>query len=114
MDRKYSLEGLKEMCGDDQDFINEMIGVFLDNNLKYLESANEAFSQSDWKSLKSNVHKIKPSILLMRIDSLKEAILNLNEFSGQEINIEKIPDLMELLNNDLNEVFDQMKKDFNL
>lgn len=110
MSEHFSLQGLVEMCGDDQEFINEMIQVFVDNNAKYLEAMTSAVKDQNWMEVKSNAHKIKPSVLLMRIKAIEQDILDLNEFAGKEINLDKIPEISERVENELQEVFDEMKK----
>ena len=110
MEKLYSIDGLVEMCGDDQEFISEMIDVFVENNALYLKELMRAFENKDWEELKKNAHKIKPSILLMRIESLTQNILDLNEYSGKQTNLDRIPSLVAELETILNEVFVQMKK----
>ena len=113
MSEHFSLQGLVEMCGDDQEFINEMIQVFVDNNAKYLEAMTSAVKDQNWMEVKSNAHKIKPSVLLMRIKAIEQDILDLNEFAGKEINLDKIPEISERVENELQEVFYEMKKKIN-
>ena len=110
MKKSYSLDGLIEMCGDDQAFIEEMQKVFVENNEKYLDAMVDACNKQDWPEVKSNAHKIKPSILLMRINSLKDIILDLNEFAGKEINLDRIPSMVDTVKDGLNVVFKEMKK----
>ena len=83
----YDLTELRKMSGNDEAFVHE---------------------NKDWKTLKFNAHKIKPSVLLFKIDSVKQEILDLNEFSGKEINLEKIPLLVSTLKSKLYEVFDEV------
>lgn len=111
MGTMYDLSELREMSGDDESFIQEMLDVFLKNNQDYLQLLNKAFESKDWKGVKFNAHKIKPSILLFRIDSLKQTILDLNEFSGKEINLDKMPSLVSELNVGLSEVFVKISKE---
>jgi len=108
MKKIYDLTDLREMSGGDEVFIQEMLVTFLKNNQDYLRLLNEGFESKDWKVVKFNAHKIKPSILLFRIDSLKEVILDLNEFSGKEMNLDKMPALIGLLNSSLSEVFNEI------
>ena len=105
---KYDLSELREMSGNDEEFIQEMLVAFLKNNQDYLNLLNDGFKKQDWKIVKFNAHKIKPSILLFRIDPLKQIILDLNGFSGKETNLEVIPSLVSALNVGLSEVFNEI------
>ena len=104
----YDLTELRKMSGNDEEFVQEMLVTFLSNNQEYLVLLNDACENKDWKTLKFNAHKIKPSVLLFKIDSVKQEILDLNEFSEKEINLEKIPLLVSTLKSKLYKVFDEI------
>jgi len=97
----YDLTEIREMSGNDQDFIKELIQLFVKNNIEYLQEINLANEQKDWAQVKFFAHKIKPSILVIHADILKQPILDLNEYAGKQINLEMIPELLDLLNEQL-------------
>ena len=105
MEITYDLSEVREMSGNDEAFVQEMLDAFLTNNRSYLDDLNKCFKEKNWKQVKFFAHKIKPSILLFKIDALKVNILELNDYAGNETNLEKIPALVEELNNGLEEVF---------
>ena len=105
MARSYNLDELREMSGNDESFIQEMLVTFLENNKNYLNDLNKAFENEEWKKVKFFAHKIKPSILLFKIDSIKDEILKLNEYSGNLENLDLIPMLLKNINSVMNEVF---------
>ncbi len=107
----YDLAEIKEMSGNDQDFIKELIQLFVKNNIEYLYEMNVAYEQKDWVQVKFFAHKIKPSILVIHAEGLKQPILDLNEYSGKQINLEKIPALLELLNEQLPIICSELKKE---
>ncbi|MGB0403430.1 MAG: Hpt domain-containing protein [Salibacteraceae bacterium] len=107
----YDLTELREMSDNDEEFVQEMIHAFLKNNKDYLNTLNEGLAAKDWKVVKFNAHKIKPSILLFKITSLKQVILDINEFAGNEINLDKVPNLVEKLNEGLSLVFNKISEE---
>jgi HPt (histidine-containing phosphotransfer) domain-containing protein len=56
--KKYNLELLKEQCGDDKDFFNEMIDIFIKSSLEGITSMEEAYQKKDMKMLGHYAHKI--------------------------------------------------------
>jgi HPt (histidine-containing phosphotransfer) domain-containing protein len=56
--KKYNLDLLKEQCGDDKDFFNEMIDIFIKSSLEGIASMEEAFLRNDMKMLGHYAHKI--------------------------------------------------------
>lgn len=107
----YDLSEIKEMSGNDQDFIRELIELFVKNNTEYLQEVNNAFAQKDWERVKFFAHKIKPSILVIHATVLKQPILDLNEFAGKEINLDQVPRLIELLNQHLPIICNLLEKE---
>lgn len=56
--KKYNLELLKEQCGDDKNFFNEMIDIFIKSSLEGIASMEQAFEKKDMKMLGHYAHKI--------------------------------------------------------
>jgi HPt (histidine-containing phosphotransfer) domain-containing protein len=110
MEKLYDLTELREMSDNDEGFVFEMIESFLKNNNEYLNELNRAFEKQDLKQVKFFAHKIKPSILLFKIDQLKQDILDLNEFAGKQINIEKIEALINGITLEMNRIFVSLNK----
>lgn len=108
MEMLFDLSELREMSGNDEEFVQEMIQSFIDNNSTYLNQMIDAGKSGDWAAVKFNAHKIKPSILLFKIESLQKAILDLNEFAGKEINTDSIPQLISEIEAGLKKVFGQL------
>lgn len=107
----YDLAELREMSDNDEEFVAEMIQAFLKNNKEYLELLNAGLVSKDWKVVKFNAHKIKPSILSFKISSLTDVILDINEFAGNETNLEMLPELVQKLNLDLGLVFNKISEE---
>ncbi len=49
---------LIEMSGNDQDFIKELIQLFVKNNIEYLQEMNLANEQKDWAQVKFSLIKL--------------------------------------------------------
>ncbi len=111
MEELYDLAEIREMSGNDQSFVNEMLGLFVKNNLQYLEELNAAYESKDWSQVKFYAHKIKPSILVVHAVNLKQPILDLNEYAGKEVNLDKIPDLIKLMNDELPHLCEVLEKE---
>ncbi len=105
----YDLQEIRDMSGNDQEFINEFLQLFIKNNREYLKEMNQAFELKNWAQVKFCAHKIKPSIMVIHAEALNQPILDLNEFAGKQENLEKIPSLMGLLNTKLLVIFNALK-----
>jgi HPt (histidine-containing phosphotransfer) domain-containing protein len=56
--KKYNLELLKEQCGQDTKFFNEMIDIFIRSSLEGIEKLEEACAGHDLKQMSHYAHKI--------------------------------------------------------
>lgn len=107
----YDLSELRDMSDNDEAFVREMMQVFVTNNSEYLDELKLALEAKDWQQVKFFAHKIKPSILLFKIESLKQTILNLNTYSGNQENLEAIPNLVKEVDERLNLVFHRINEE---
>jgi PAS domain S-box-containing protein len=68
---------LKKVSNNNQEFIQEIINTFLESMPKSIEDINTFLKEKNWIQLGKVAHKIKPTITLMGIHSLKDKILQL-------------------------------------
>tara|TARA_B100000674_G_C37851700_1_gene920323 strand:- start:211 stop:585 length:375 start_codon:yes stop_codon:yes gene_type:complete len=64
-ERVFSLDLLKEMGGDNNDFINDILHVYIKESPKTIQKLKNALSIWDIKAIKSLAHKLRsPSAML--------------------------------------------------
>jgi CheY-like chemotaxis protein len=64
-----SLDYLKEMCGDDNAFLKEMLLLFLKQGIENLELIQQEFEQNNFKAVKKIAHKLKSSFGVFKADT---------------------------------------------
>ncbi|MFC2123549.1 Hpt domain-containing protein [Bacteroidota bacterium] len=88
------LSYLKEIAGNDQTFIVDMIETYLDNIPSDIKEMKSLLADKKWNEIGDIAHKIKPSIGFLGIHMLKDTVLQL-QINGREAkNISIIPDLI--------------------
>jgi signal transduction histidine kinase/CheY-like chemotaxis protein/HPt (histidine-containing phosphotransfer) domain-containing protein len=75
-EKLVNFEYLKDFSDEDDDFINEMIYIFLKNIRGDLASIQESNQNNNLDKLKKEVHKIKSSLLLLGIEKAVKVIEN--------------------------------------
>src|SRR5208337_901536 len=75
----YSLDGLVAMFGKDPEPIVEMIHMFISTTPPLWEELLHEFDQKNYVKIAALAHKIKASVNIMDIRSLKEVIFNIGE-----------------------------------
>lgn len=75
----FNLHYLKNMSGDNPEFVREMVETFITSIPKLLRDMEEALGKTDLIKVGKIAHQIKPSLTLMGIPQLKESAVHLEE-----------------------------------
>lgn len=75
----FNLTYLKNMSGDNPEFVREMVETFITSIPKLLRDMEEALRKADLIKVGKIAHQIKPSLTLMGIPQLKESAVQLEE-----------------------------------
>lgn len=87
----YDLEYLKEISGNNEEFIQEMVQTFLESFPQVLNEINQALASQDWPKIAKLAHQIKPSLTLMGLEALRKKVLFIEEHCKAQTNLEEIP-----------------------
>jgi PAS domain S-box-containing protein len=74
-EKSIDLSYLKQLSNGSNEFINQMITIFLEQTPKAILSLEQSLEKEDWVALRATAHKMKPSFGFMGIKSLKELIV---------------------------------------
>lgn len=89
----YNLKSLSELSRGDTAFISKMIVIFVEQMAKSIDSIDKAIAINDLSVMKKIMHKIKPSIENLSIDSIIDDIKHLEKISETDT-IEKEQNLI--------------------
>jgi HPt (histidine-containing phosphotransfer) domain-containing protein len=105
----YSLSQLEDISSGDQAFVDKMVDMFIDMVPESTNMMVEALANEEYEELGKAAHKIKPSIDMMGILSLREKIRELERRGKLSEEVETIPTLLEDVVLTLNQVIEQLK-----
>ncbi len=95
--RVTDLSYLHEASAGNESFIREMIDIFLKQTPGFLVALKELKGRNDWEEFRKITHKLKPTIFMMGIHSLKPVIKQI-EFCSKELkDLDLLPELLEEL-----------------
>ena len=114
MKKKYDLKQLKKLADGDDDFVKEMIELFVENAPINLDEIKASLDNKDYNSIGYLAHKIKPSLDLMGLSNLKKDIIKLEELSQYGEDYDKISKIIVNLDSYCKVVISDLKKDFNI
>ena len=80
----FNPEKLKEISGEDVDFENEVIALFLDDFPRQLDSLEEAIRNMNEEGIKFSVHKMKSPLSMFGFDSILEKLHHIEEIFYKE------------------------------
>jgi len=71
---KIDLSYLEDIAGGSNDFIIEMIDMFLDQTPGYFNEIKQGILEKDWKKVSDIAHKVKPTLAFMGSNAAKETM----------------------------------------
>jgi len=110
----YGLNKIKEMAEGDSDFINSVIGVFLEEVPEDLNSLEEAVDSGDFEQIYQLSHKLKPNVDLLEMESTRVLALEMENMGKNEEDLEGIRARFGRLKQDIDQVVSELRKDFDL
>ncbi|MEP6846859.1 MAG: Hpt domain-containing protein [Panacibacter sp.] len=104
----YSLDKLREI-DNAEDFILQVIGIFLDTVPSNMDALVKACAEKDWENVYFFAHKIKSNVILLNIDSILEDIRFTEQSAKNKINLEALPVKINFIEEVVTKVAMQMK-----
>ena len=104
----YSLDKLKEI-DDTEDFILQVITIFLETVPANTEALVKACAEKDWEQVYFFAHKIKANVALLGIECIIEDIRFVEQSAKGRCNKEVIPSKVKFINEMVKVAVEQMK-----
>jgi len=73
----FNLSRLEDICKGNTDFVQQMLKIFITESERAIQEMNTALSTNDIQTIANTAHRIKPSVESLRINALKDIILQL-------------------------------------
>lgn len=94
---KLDLSYLKDVASGSDEFMIDMIDLFLDQTPAYFEQMEQFITDEDWSKVADIAHKIKPTLAFMGVDSARESMAEIEQNARNVINLETISPAFQLL-----------------
>lgn len=107
---KCDLTYLKSISPGNNDFLKQIVTLFLTDTPVSLTNMQIAAKDLDWDKVHHYTHKIKPSVELMGLPKdVVEILFLINDNSKNQVNIEGIPLLVNDFVLKMNEILEDLK-----
>ncbi len=114
MEKSYDLKQLEELSSGSNEFVLEIVKVFLAEVPKQLKNIKVSFNENNFDELTRIAHKLKPSIDLLGINALTKDIRVIEGYSKNGANINELSNIIVNVHTVLNKTTEELKSDFKL
>ena len=94
---KVDLSYLKDVASGSDEFMIDMIDLFLDQTPAYFEQMEQFISEENWSKVADIAHKIKPTLAFMGVDSARESMAEIEQNARNLKNLETISPAFQIL-----------------
>jgi len=108
----YDLTNLNTISGGNEVFIKKMLAIFCEQTPQMVQEMQEAHAANDLEKMGALAHKIKPSIDNLAINSLKQAVRDIEAVGKGKLTIDTLPSLLQLCNHVVIKVVAQMRNTY--
>lgn len=105
----YSISKIEGMSRGNDDFVKRMIEIFVDDIPKSLDKITQALSEENYAIIKAAVHRIKPSLKMMSVNSIEQDVEKLETYCAESLSLDEVPALVARIEEVLLSVVTQLK-----
>ncbi|EPR69272.1 Hpt domain-containing protein [Cyclobacterium qasimii] len=105
----YNLGNLEEISGGSNEFVNEMIKLFITQSENTITGFEQAIENKNYKVIRDLAHQIKPSIDNIKITSLMPVIREVEHLAEMENQSEDLSSKIMEVNTGLKNVIFQLQ-----
>ncbi|GIZ10026.1 Hpt domain-containing protein [Flavobacterium sp. UMI-01] len=110
----YNLSKVYELSDNDQDFVNEVLTLFVTEVPEDLIQIKEGIKKKDHKHAYAYAHKIKPTLDLLGLSVAFEEILQIEAWTKTEGKKKDIIDTFKSVKKQIEDAIKEINKDFDL
>lgn len=110
----YNLAKVYAICEDDQEFVMQIIQLFINEVPEDLEKIKEGIALKNYEFAYSYAHKIKPTLDLLGMENAFDEILQIEKWTKAEGKKKEIIEIFKSMANRIGLAENEIKKDFNL
>jgi len=86
------LSYLKDMCGDNAEFIIEMIDLFKVQTPVYIAELLQAAEEKDWTKVAASAHKVKPTFVYVGREDARDFMQTIENNARELTNLDSLPE----------------------
>lgn len=80
------LSYIYELAGDKEDYVQQVLAIFMENTPRHLEELGQFIQQRDWPQVASQAHLLKSSVGIVRIAGIAERLKTMEKDAMENAN----------------------------
>ncbi len=113
MEKLYDLSFVNEMAGGNQEFVNQLLELFVQTVPESIELINKHYEAQDFEALGKEAHKLKSTISTVKIPSFIDKIKEIEHIGKTEEGLSRLPQLIEEFNQIMPKAVEQVQAELN-
>jgi len=110
----YDIKKLMLKCGDNTEFVTQMLSLFITDVPQSMLKIREAYAEGDFKTVKYMAHRIRPALLNMSINSLKDESYELENLAANERKTAEMDGIIDKMTSVINAVTAKLKAEYHI
>ncbi len=110
---RYNVNKITAFIGDDKAVLHKMITIFRENTPGMITKIEEGLAEENYEQVNFYAHKLKSSIDNFSIIQLTEDIRLIEKYAKEKTQLDKLPVLIEKLKTILQEIMEEIERDYN-
>ncbi len=105
---------LRSFTGDNKEKMSRYINMFLQTAPAQLDNIEKTLRSGDFDSLRVSAHSLKPQLSYMGIKSQEPVVRMIEDYAGNQVNIDQLPALVSNFKSSLEAAFEQLRAELDL
>lgn len=112
--RLYNPEALIAWSDGDENFLHEMLGIFIRTTPGMLQNISEAIQTADWEEIRLRAHQFAPRLDFIGYRAISRKAEKIENLAEMKIGLQRIKDLLNEIEIDCKVLIRQLQRDFDL
>jgi len=113
MEQYYKLARVRELAGDDEDFVKSLVEAFLEEVPEDASRLKGAVAEKDFFTTYQAAHKMKPTIDLFELGVLED-LIEVQDWGKFEKKDQNVSEKLQIVLSAIENATAELKSDFNL
>ena len=110
----YDIKKLMLKCGNNSEFVIQMLSIFITDVPQTMLKIKEAYSEGDLKTVKYLAHRIRPALMNMSVNSIREESYQLESLAANDKKTDEMERIIDKMTKVLNVVTAKLKAEYNI